>query len=189
MKLMNEITDLLKAWSNGDKQALDKLISLVDPELKKIAHAYIRDERPGHILQTTALVNEALMKLIRKKVSYENRTHFYGFVAKRMRQVLIDYAKKESAAKRGNRAQPVDIAEARHQSSEKSQELILLDEALSRLASIDERKATIVECRHFIGLSRKEIAELLGVSQATVDREWSFARNWLKREMSGNSKK
>jgi len=176
---MNEVTDLLKAWSAGDKQALDKLLPLVDPELKKIAHAYMRRERPGHILQTTALVNEALMKLIREDIGYENRRHFYGFVAWRMRRVLIDYA-------RAARMRGVDIAEAERQSSEKSEELILLDQALSKLASIDERKATIVECRHFIGLNRKEMAELLGLSQSTVDREWNFARTWLKREMTGS---
>lgn len=180
---MNEITELLRAWSAGDKQAFDKLMPLVDPELKKIAQAYMRNERSGHILQPTALVNEALMKLIREKdIDYENRKHFYGFVARRMRQVLVDYARK-------SRTQIVDIAEAERQLSEKSEELILLDQALSKLASIDERAATIVEYRHFIGLCRKEVAELLGVSQATVDRAWSFARDWLKREMTANSKK
>jgi|SRR5215213_289383 len=189
MKPMNEITDLLKAWRNGDKEALDKLMRLVDPELKKMAHAYMRKERPGHILQTTALVNEALMRLLREDIGYENRGHFYGFVARRMRQVLLDDVKKQLAAKRGNRPQQVDMAEAHDQLSEKSQELILLDQALSKLASIDERKATIVECRHFIGLSRKEVAELLDLSPATVDREWSFARSWLKHEMTGDSKK
>jgi len=183
MKAINEITDLLKAWSAGDKQAFEKLMPLVDLELKKIAHAYMRKERPGHILQTTALVNEALMKLIREDIGYENRRHFYGFVARRMRQVLIDYARSQSEA-RGRR---VDITEADRQSSEKSEELILLDRALSKLASIDERQATIVECRHFIGLSRKEVAELLGLSQTTVDREWTHARTWLKREMSSSA--
>lgn len=178
---MDEITDLLKAWGAGDMKALDKLLRLVDPELKKIAKAYMRRERPGHILQTTALVNEALMKLLREDIGYENRKHFYGFVARRMRQVLVDYA-------RTTRGRGVDISEAERQSSEKSEELILLDQALSKLASIDERKATIVECRHFIGLSRKEVAELLDLSQSTVDRDWNFARDWLKREMTGNSK-
>lgn len=181
---MNEITDLLKAWSAGDKQALDQLLPLVDPELKKIAQAYMRKERPGHILQTTALVNEALMKLIREKnIDYENRKHFYGFVARRMRQVLVDSARSQAGA----RGREVDMAEAERHASEKSEELILLDRALSKLASIDERKATIVECRHFIGLSRKEVAELLDLSPSTVDREWNFSRDWLKREMTGSS--
>lgn len=180
---MNEITDLLKAWSAGDNQAFDKLMPLVDPELKRLAQAYMRNERAGHILQPTALVNEALLKLIREKnIDYENRKHFYGFVAKRMRQVLVDYA-------RGNRTRGVDIAELERQSSEKSEELILLDQALSKLATIDERIATIVEYRHFIGLSRKDVAALLGVSPSTVDRDWSFARDWLKHEMTANSKK
>lgn len=180
----NEITDLLKAWSAGDKQAFDQLAPLVDPELKKIAQAYMRNERPGHILQTTALVNEALLKLMREKeIDYENRKHFYGFVARRMRQILVDYARKQP--KPGGR---VDMAEAERQLSEKSAELILLERALSKLASIDERKATIVECLHFIGLSRKEVAELLNLSLPTIDREWKFARGWLKREMTEDSK-
>ena len=181
----NEITDLLKAWRAGDKQALDKLLQLVDPELQKIAHAYMRRERPGHILQTTALINEALMKLIREDNGYENRRHFYGFVARRMRQVLVDYARSQSGA----RGRGVDMSEAERQLSEKSEELILLDRALSKLASIDERQATIVECRHFIGLNRKEVAELLDLSPSTVDRDWNFARTWLKREMTGDTTK
>lgn len=180
----NEITNLLKAWSAGDKQAFDRLLPLVDPELKKIAQAYMRNERPGHILQTTALINEALMKLIREDIGYENRKHFYGFVARRMRQVLVDYARNQSPA----RGREVDMAEAQMQSAEKSEELILLDQALSKLASIDERKATIVECRYFIGLSREEVAELLDVSQTTVDRDWRFALGWLKHEMTQDSK-
>jgi RNA polymerase sigma-70 factor (ECF subfamily) len=175
--LMHEITDLLKAWSSGDTQALEKLVPLVDDELRKIAHNYMRNERSGHILQTTALVNEALIKLIRENISWENRKQFYALVAKRMRQVLVDYAR------RTQRADYVDVDEAVIP-DETPKEVLLLDEALTKLAGIDERKETIVECRYFIGLTLAEIAELLGVGQSTVEREWRFARSWLKREMT-----
>lgn len=175
---MHEITDLLKKWSKGDARALDELIPLVDKELRKIAHHYMRNERPGNILQTTALVNEALMKLIRENVRWENRGQFYGFVAKRMRQVLVDYAKRTQKAD----YVAADDAEI---PVETPNEILLLDAALTKLAGIDSRKARIVECRFFIGLTIAEIAELLSVSESTVDRDWSFARAWLKREMTG----
>ena len=175
---MHEITDLLKAWGGGDTHALEKLIPLVDDELRKIAHNYMRNERSGHILQTTALVNEALIKLIRENISWENRKQFYALVAKRMRQVLVDYARKTQ------RADYVDVDDAVIP-DETPKEVLLLDEALTKLAGIDERKGTIVECRYFIGLTLAEVAELLGVGQSTVEREWRFARSWLKREMRG----
>ena len=178
MNATEEITELLKAWSDGDTQAFAKLMPLVDHELRKIAHSYMRNERPGHILQTTALVNEALMKLIGENISWENRKQFYALVARRMRQVLVDYARKE------RRVEYTDISEE-VLSDEKPKELLMLDEALTRLAEIDERKATIVECRYFIGLTLVQMAELLGVAQSTVERDWRFARSWLKREMTG----
>ncbi len=174
---MHEITELLKAWSSGDTQALEKLVPLVDDELRKIAHNYMRNERSGHILQTTALVNEALIKLIRENISWENRKQFYALVAKRMRQVLVDYAR------RTERADYVDVDDAVIP-DETPKEVLMLDQALTKLASIDQRKETIVECRYFIGLKLEEIAELLGVGQSTVEREWRFARSWLKREMT-----
>lgn len=176
---MHEITELLQVWSNGDTQALDKLMPLVDKELKKIARNYMRNERPGHILQTTALVNEALIKLIRENISWENRKQFYALVAKRMRQALVDYARRRP------KAEYIDVDDAVIP-DEKSKELLMLDEALTRLARIDERKATIVECRYFIGLTLAEVAELLGVAKSTVEREWRFARSWLKRQMTEN---
>lgn len=175
---MDEITELLRAWSDGDAEALNRLVPLVDHELRKIAHKYMRNERPGHILQTTALVNEALLKLIGEHISWENRKHFYALVARRMRQVLIDYARKEQ------RAEHTDVAEA-VVPYERPQELLVLDEALTKLAEIDERKAMIVECRYFIGLTLTQMSELLGVAQSTVERDWRFARSWLKREMTG----
>lgn len=146
---MPEITELLQAWNKGEKGAMDKLMPLVDEELKKIARRYMRNERAGHILQTTALVNEALIKLIRENISWENRKQFYGFTAKRMRQVLFDYARKQSTEKRGNWAKQVDMTEAENESSEKSKELQLLEEALTDLAKTDERKVTIIECRFY----------------------------------------
>lgn len=174
---MHEITDLLKAWSNGDTQALDRLMPLVDKELKKIAQKYMRQERPGHILQTTALVHEALIRLIRENISWENRKQFYGFVARRMRQVLVDYARRM-------KANNVELAES-IPDERTPEEVLLLDEALTKLARMDERKATIVECRFFIGLTLAETAELLGIGQSTVERDWTFARDWLRNEMTG----
>jgi RNA polymerase sigma-70 factor (ECF subfamily) len=176
---MDEITQLLKAWSNGDNEALEKLLPLVDHELRKIARSYMRDERPNHILQTTALVNEALMKLIRESISWDNRRQFYALIAKRMRQVLIDYAR------RANRAEHIDLDDA-DAAQERSQTLIILDEALTKLAQTDERMAAIVESRFFIGLTNTEIAELLGISRATVERDWRFACSWLKTEMNAD---
>lgn len=179
---MHEITKQLNAWSDGDPQALDRLIPLVDKEVRKIAKRYLRYEKPGNLLQTTALVHEALIKLIRENVSYENRKQFYVLVANRMRQVLIDYARK---AKRAEYAD-VDVEAL---PAKRSKELIKLDAALEELAKSHERKVMIVECRFFIGLTLKETAELLDISQATVERDWRFARAWLKRAMSGGSVK
>lgn len=175
---MDQITELLKAWGEGDTEALNQLVPLVDRELRKIAHNYMRNERPGHLLQTTALVNEALMKMIGENISWENRKQFYALVARRMRQVLVDYARKE------RRVEYTAVDEA-VMADEKPKELLMLDEALSKLADIDERKATIVECRYFIGLTLEQMSEMLGVAPSTVERDWRFARSWLKREMTG----
>src|SRR5690242_5801429 len=181
---MSEITELLRSWNKGDRAALDRLMPLVDRELRKIAQNHMRNERPGHILQTTALINEALLKLIQENVNWENRKQFYFLCSKRMRQVLIDYARKGLAAKRGEGSGQVDFDEAEHEAIEVRKEFVLLEEALTELAKIDARKVLIVECRFFIGLSLDEIAELLGVSPTTVQRDWQFARAWLKREMT-----
>jgi RNA polymerase sigma factor (TIGR02999 family) len=181
---MSEITRLLRAWNEGDPKALDKLMPLIDQELRKIAHNYMRNERPGHVLQTTALINEALLKLIQENIVWKNRKQFYFICAKRMRQVLIDYARKGSAVRRGNWAEQIDFEHVENETSRINGELVLLEEALNELAKIDERKVIIVECRFFIGLSLDEIAELLGVSSTTVERDWQFAKSWLKREMS-----
>lgn len=180
----HEITDLLQAWSEGDSHALSQLIPLVDYELKKIAHAFMLNEKAGHTLQTTALVNEALIRLLGgQKISWQSRKHFYALVTRRMRHVLIEHARKKLAAKRGMRAEHVDIDDAII-SFELSEELLLLDKALTELSQIDEQKATIIEYRHFGGFTLPEVAELLDISPSTVEREWRFARSWLKREMS-----
>lgn len=174
----HEITKLLKAWSEGDQKALDDLLPLVDRELKKIARKYMRKKRAGDILQPTALVNEALIKLIPENISYENRKHFYWFVAKRMRQVLYDYARGQSSAEHVN-AEEEDLEDKR-----KSKEVVLLHEALTKLAKKYRRKAAVVDCRFYMGLTQAETAELLGIAPKTVERDWEFARAWLSREMS-----
>jgi RNA polymerase sigma factor (TIGR02999 family) len=176
----NEITKLLQAWNEGDERALQSLIPLVDAELKRIARNYMRREKPGHILQTTALVNEALIKLIRQKTRLENRKHFYALIAQRMRRILIDYVRKEKGAEYVTLDESAAV-------SDKAKELVVLDDALEKLAMMDERKATIVKYRFFIGLKLGEIAQLLGVSPTTVEREWRFTRAWLKHEMTGEN--
>lgn len=182
---MKEITKLLKAWKSGDKIALDKLITLIVPELKKIAHKYMSAERPGNILQTTALVNEALIKLISEKISFEDRKQFYRVVARRMRQVLIDEAKKQLTVKRGKGAvEQLDDRMVKKISSARSRELLRLDAALEQLANEDKQRAAIVECHFFTGLSFAEVAEVLGLSKTKVEREWNRARLELKREMT-----
>jgi len=181
----HEITELLQAWSKGDPQALAKLLPLVDRELRNIAHAYMLKERAGHLLQTTALVAEALIRLMEaEKIDWQSRTHFYALIARRMRQILIEHARQQLTAKRGSRAEHIDVATAVFLSYEASEELILLDAVLTKLARIDERKAKIIEYRYFGGFTLDEIAELVGVSPSTVEREWRLARAWLKREMT-----
>jgi RNA polymerase sigma-70 factor, ECF subfamily len=181
---MHEITELLQAWKSGDEEALDRLMRLVDTELKKIAHNYMRNESRENILQTTALVNEALIKLIKENVRPEDRNQFYGFIRRRMRQVLVDYARAAETEKRGNRPEQVDLAEAENLSKEKSKELIRLEEALAELAKENERLVAVVEHRFFIGLSNDETAEVMGVSPRTVERDWKYAQAWLKRYMT-----
>jgi|SRR6185312_1309416 len=181
----HEITDLLQAWSRGDSQALAKLVPFVDQELRNIAHAYMIKERPAHTLQTTALINEALIRFMEaEKINWQSRFHFYALVARRMRQILIEHAREKLTAKRGNRAEHLDTADIENLSSEASKELVILDEALTKLAKIDDRKAKVVEYRYFGGFTLEEVAELLAVSPSTVEREWRLARSWLKREVT-----
>jgi RNA polymerase sigma-70 factor, ECF subfamily len=186
MTRTHEITDLLQAWSRGDSEALAKLLPLVDHELRQIAHAYMGKERAGHLLHTTTLVQEALARLIvGQPIDWKSRKQFYAIVARRMRHILIEYARGQLAAKRGNRAAHVDFNEAIFMTVEMSEELVMLDEALIKLARIDERKALIVELLHFGGYTLEEIADCVELSATTVQRYWRFARAWLKREISG----
>lgn len=183
----HEITELLQAWSKGDSDALDKLIPLVDQELKKIAHAYIRKERPGHILQTTALVDEALLRLIRaEKINWDNRKQFYGLIAYRMRQILVDYARRQITAG-GTRIAQVGVSEADKLTVKASEEVLRLHEALTHLATFDVRKASVVELRYFGGYTYEEIAKILDVSKPTAERDWHFARKWLRCEIDGDA--
>lgn len=186
MPQTHEITELLQAWSKGDSEALAKLIPLVDRELKKIAHAHMRNERPGHVLQTTALMDEALIKLMEtKEISWHDRKQFYSLIARRMHHVLVDYARKDRAARRGNRPILVDLEEAFKLPEELSKDLPLLHEALIKLAASDSRKANVVELHYFGGFTFDEIAKILEVAKTTVERDWKFARSWLKNEISG----
>ncbi len=180
----SEITGLLVDWSNGDQTALEKLLPLVEQELHRLAHSYMRRENPDHTLQTTALVNEAYLKLIdQKKTRWQNRAHFFGIAAQIMRRILLNYARDQHREKRGGKAVQVSLSKVAVVCVEKPEELIALDEALKRLAMIDERKARVVELRYFGGLEIEEIAEVLKVSAVTVMRDWKFARAWLFREM------
>ena len=182
----NEITALLLAWSQGDKSALARLVPLVQEELRRLARSYLRRERPSHTLQTTALINEAYLKLIdQKNVQWQNRAHFYGIAAQCMRRILLDYAKRHRSVKRGGGAEMLALSDAPVITAEASEELIMLDEALAGLARLDERKSRIVELRFFGGMEMSEIAELLHISESTVARDWSLARVWLKRELDG----
>jgi RNA polymerase sigma-70 factor (ECF subfamily) len=180
----SEITALLVDWSKGDKTALDKLFPLVERELHRLAHSYMRKENRDHTLQTTALVNEAYLKLVdQKNTHWQNRAHFFGIAAQIMRRILLNYARDRHRLKRGGDAIQVSLSEVDIVPGTRASELIALDEALQRLSAIDERKAQVVELKYFGGLSVKEIAEVLHVSQITVERDWNMAKAWLLREL------
>jgi RNA polymerase sigma factor (TIGR02999 family) len=187
---MHEITKLLLAWKSGDKEAFDRLQPLVDPQLKRIARNYLRDDRARNRLKTNTLVHEALIRLIKENLALRDRKQFYAFVARRMRQVLIDEARKQDAAKRGNRPEQVGISEAHDvPAKSKSREVVMLDEALADLAKQYKRKAEVVEYRFFIGLSAEEAAEVMGLSLRTIERDWDFAQAWLKRYLTNSDKR
>jgi len=180
----SEITGLLVDWSNGDKAALDKLFPLVEKELHRLAHSYMRKENPGHTLQTSALVNEAYIRLVdQRNTRWQNRAHFFGIAAKIMRRILLNYARNRHRKKRGGHAVQVSLSDITLMSEQRSFELIALDEALNKLAEFDERKSRVVELRYFGGLTVEETAEVLGISTATVNRDLDIALPWLSREM------
>jgi RNA polymerase sigma factor (TIGR02999 family) len=182
-----EITQLLIQWSSGDRSALDKLMPLVYEELRKLAHHYMSRERAGHTLQTTALVNEAYARLVDQHgLTFESRAHFFGIAARAMRQILVEYARARAAEKRGGGRERVELDEAALVSEEPAMEMVALDEALRELAGFDERLARVVELRFFGGLSVEETAEVLRVSPNTVIRDWSTARAWLYKAVTGD---
>jgi RNA polymerase sigma factor (TIGR02999 family) len=179
-----EVTDLLAAWSRGDHAALERLMPLVEHELQLLAHRYLRRERPDHTLQTTALVNEAYLRLAgQRDPRWQNRAHFFGIAASMMRRILIDHARKVAYTKRGGGAPKVSFDETCVMAPERSAELVALDDALLALAKVDERKCRVVELRYFAGLSVEESAEVLGVHPDTVTREWRRAKAFLRREL------
>lgn len=184
----HEVTELLLAWNRGDEVALEKLIPLVHDELRRLAHRYMGGERPGHTLQTTALVNEAYLRLIdSSRVQWQNRAHFFALSAQLMRRVLVDFARARNYQKRGGDAVQVSLNEAVAGSTERSADLVALDDALTALAETDERASRVVELRFFGGLSIEETAEALKVSPKTVKRDWEWAKAWLLRELSGET--
>lgn len=180
-----QVSQLLVAWGGGDQAARDELMPLVYEELRRLAHQCIRRERPGHTLQTSALLNEAYLRLVdQKNIHWQDRAHFFGIAARLMRQVLVDYARKRRYAKRGGDARRVPLDEAMIVSEERAADVVALDDALKSLAEIDPRQSQIVELRFFGGLSIEETAEVLAVSPGTVMRDWTLAKAWLRRAVT-----
>ena len=178
------VTGLLQAWSRGDANALERIVILVYPELRRIAHRCLSGERPGHTLQSTALVNEAYLRMVDiHSVQWRDRAHFFAVGARIMRRILVDHARSKGYAKRGGGALRVDFNTELVVSSEVDPAIVRMDDALTQLASFDARKARIVEMRYFGGLNANDIASVLGVSTQTVNRDWTLAKAWLAREM------
>jgi RNA polymerase sigma factor (TIGR02999 family) len=182
----HEVTQLLRAWSGGDQEALEKLTPLVYAELRRLAHRYMAQERPGHVLQTTALVHEVYLRLVDiREVTWQDRAHFLAVCARLMRRVLIDFARSRGYLKRGGDSPHVGLDEALAVSREPPTDLIALDDGLKALAAFDARKSQVVELRFFGGLSVEETAAVLKVSPETVKRDWKLAKVWLLEEMAG----
>ena len=182
------VTKLLLAWRAGDPRALEALAPVIHQELHRAAHRYMAGERPGHLLQTTALVNEAYLRLVDwKSVQWQNRAHFFGVAAQMMRRILVDFARELGRAKRGGRAMRVSLSDAGDLPLERAADMVALDDALNALEAFDARKSRVVELRYFGGLSLEETAAALEVSVATVRRDWSLARAWLYRELGGSA--
>jgi RNA polymerase sigma factor (TIGR02999 family) len=179
-----QVTDLLVQWSQGDDRALSELTPLVYDELRRIAHRHMGGQRPDHTLQTTALVNEAYLRLADQTTpSWQNRAHFFAVATRAMRQILVSYARSQRSQKRGGGALKIELDEAALVSPEESKQIVDLHEALERLATLDSRKAQVVELKYFGGLNYEEMAEVLKISRVTVRRDWEFARIWLYREL------
>ena len=184
----HQITQLLAEWSDGNQAALDELYPLVYEELHRLARRYMSRERKGHTLQTTALINEAYVRLVdQRNVRWANRSHFFAISAQIMRRILIDHARRHAYAKRGGGAKQVSLEEAAIVAPDQASELVRLDEALKSLAKLDERRCHVVEMRYFGGLSNEEIAGVLKVSENTVTRDWNLARAWLYQQLTGSA--
>jgi RNA polymerase sigma-70 factor, ECF subfamily len=184
----HEITQLLAEWSDGNQSALDELYPLVYDELHRLARRYMSRERQGHTLQTTALINEAYVRLVdQRNVHWANRSHFFAISAQIMRRILIDHARRHAYAKRGGGAQQVSLDEAAIVTRTAGAELLRLDEALKSLAEMDPRRSQVVELRYFGGLNNEEIAGVLNISENTVTRDWNMARAWLHQQLSESS--
>ncbi len=179
-----DVTRLLQEWTNGEEQALDRLVPQIHRELRKLAASYLRKERPEHTLQPTALVNEAFLKLIdQRAVKWQNRAHFFGIAAQAMRRILVDHARARGAGKRGDGVRNVPLDDAMMAGGTIDIDLIALDNALTRLAVIDPQQSRVVELRFFGGLTMEETAEVMHISPATVGREWRMAKSWLFAEI------
>lgn len=179
---------MLQGWRAGDRQALDALLPLVYKELRRVAHFQLRNERPNHSLQSAGLVNEAYLRLVgMSSPQWESRTHFFAIAAQLMRQILVDYARRHGAAKRGANMPKVTLEDAMVASRRKDMDVIALDDALTDLGKIDPRQSRVVELRYFAGLSLEEISQVMEIAPATVQRDWTAARAWLHREMCRKS--
>lgn len=184
-----QITELLVKWSNGDEVALDRLMPLVYGELRRMAKRYMRRQSPAHTFQTTELIHEAYLKLAKQDTpDWQNRAHFYGVAAKAMRHILVDYARSQSSRKRGGWQEQITLSEQLAVTNNRSEEIVLLNDALVRLAELDERKSRVVELKYFGGMTNEEIGEVLKISPETVKRDWRFSRTWLLRELSNDLK-
>jgi RNA polymerase sigma factor (TIGR02999 family) len=187
MERGDHITQLLRSWSQGDQAAMEELMPLVFDELHRVARRYMSAERPGHTLQTTALVNETYLRLVNSDgLNWEGRTHFFGVCAQMMRRILVDWTRSRQALKRGGEARALDLdSDALAAANQPGMDLVALDDALNALSAIDARKGRVVELRFFGGLSVKETAEVLDISAETVQRDWKMAKSWLRRELNG----
>jgi RNA polymerase sigma factor (TIGR02999 family) len=187
MSSQPNITELLVGYQGGDKEALDQLMPIVYDELRRQAARYLRREQAGHTLQTTALIHEAYVRLVdQRNVQWQNRAHFFGIAAQLMRRILVDHARTKKRVKRGGSKVQVSLADATVATTGPDLDIVALDEALERLEKLDQQQSRVVELRYFSGLTVEETAEVMGISTATVKREWSVARAWLHRELSGD---
>ena len=188
MSASHSVTQLLEQWNRGDPEALDKLMPLIYEELRKMARRHMGQQNPGHTLQTTALIHEAYLRMVKQKEKhFQNRAHFFGVAAQAMRHILVDYARARNAAKRGGAARPISLEEAALVTQERAAELVAFDDALKQLEELSKRQSRVVELRYFGGLSVQETAVVLEVSPDTVMRDWSMAKTWLHRALTSAS--